>query len=269
MFRIIFLVVALAAGGVAAWLTFSMQGAPAVATTALAVSTQDVLVASADILRGQALAKENVHWQAWPVNAVNASYIRRSVRPDAVETLSGAIVRGRMSSGEPVREEMLIPANSGFLSSTLPSGRRAVAVRISAESTAGGFILPNDRVDVISTAVRDGPTVGEKRHVSVTILKNVPVLAIDQNVDDKKKDEKAKDDKNAPKQVFVGKTATLEVDSKQAEILAAGEAAGPLSLVLRSAADNGDAPLDNPQSSPASTRVQIFRGGQTDAPKTQ
>jgi pilus assembly protein CpaB len=198
MFRIIILMVALVAGGGAAWLALSMQGRPAVATIAQPpppAPVQDVLIAVADLGPGQPLAKEDMRWQSWPESALNAAYIGRSARPDALEALVGSIVRSRMIAGEPIRDEKLIPVNGGFLSAILPSGKRAVAVRITAENTAGGFVLPNDRVDVISTATRPGQSEGQTGHVSRTIIHNVRVLAIDQNIDERSKDERARDEK--------------------------------------------------------------------------
>ena len=73
---------------------------------------------------------------------------------------------------------------SGFLSAILPSGKRAIAVRISAQNTAGGFILPNDRVDVIQTITQQTSPEAPAESVSRTILTNVKVLAIDQTVDE-------------------------------------------------------------------------------------
>jgi pilus assembly protein CpaB len=133
----------------------------------------------------------------------------------------------------------LIPATGSFLATLLPPGMRAVAVRISAENTAGGFILPGDRVDVLVTAA---PLLGgsqkTSQQVTLTILSNVPVLAIDQVVDDK-----SKDDKDKGKAGVVGKTATLELDPPQVEQLATAQASGGvISLALRSVADNGETP---------------------------
>ena len=265
MFRVVLLIVALTAGGGAAWLALAVRGestATAVAQPALPAPMQDVLVAAADVGQGQPLTKDNMRWQSWPESALNPAYIGRSARPDALDTLAGSIVRSRMIAGEPIRDEKLLPLNTGFLSAMLPSGKRAVAVRISAESTAGGFILPNDRVDVLHTSADPGQGDGQTEHVSRTILRNVAILAIDQSIDEKNKDEKNKDTKNK-----IGKTATLELDPQQAEILAAAEATGTLSLALRSAADNGEVPtLDRPQSNRA---VQIVRGGRDEVVKTR
>ena len=265
MFRVVFFIVALAAGGAAAWLALAMRAEPEIATvlqTAPPAPMQDVLVAAADLGQGQALTKENMRWQSWPESALNPAYISRSARPDALLTLAGSIVRSRMITGEPIRDEKLVPLNAGFLSAMLPSGKRAVAVRISAENTAGGFILPNDRVDVLQTVAQQAQSEVQKQHVSRTILRNVPVLAIDQSVDESSKDEKGK-----AKAVFVGKTATLELDPLQAEILTAAEATGTLSLALRSAADNGEVPTATRQQS--SRSVHVIRAGRVEIVKTQ
>ena len=108
-------------------------------------------------------------------------------------------------------------------------GKRAVAVRISAENTAGGFVLPNDRVDVIQHGHPGGSGEGETQHVSRTILSNVRVLAIDQSIDERSKDNKGKDDK-AKEDKSRGSKPICRQDRHprarpaQAEILTTGEA---------------------------------------------
>ena len=237
MLRIVILIAALFAGGIAAWMALAMRGEHNVVTAAAPPTpapVQDVLVAAADLGLGQTLTKENMRWQSWPESALTPAYINRSARPDAIEAkpkgLAGSIVRSRMTSGEPIRDETLVPLNAGFLSAMLPSGKRAVAVRISAQTTAGGFILPSDRVDVVLTVTHE-----KSEPVSSTILRDVLVLAIDQAVD-----ERGKDDTGKMKPAVVGKTATLELDPSQVEIVTAGETQGTLSLALRSGADNGE-----------------------------
>ncbi len=258
MFRIIILIVALVAGGAAAWLALAARPqATAVAQPAQPQPMQDVLVAAKGLGLGQALTKDSMRWQSWPQNMLNSAYITRSAEPDALDKLTGSVLRGRVTSGEPILKEKLVPLNSGFLSAMLPPGRRAVAVRISAETTAGGFILPNDRVDVIHTV--DYQEEGrQNEQVSRTILTNVTVLAIDQSIDESGKDDKTK--------IKVGKTATLELDPQQAEVLAAAEAKGQLSLALRSTADNAEAQTISRQ--PIKT-VRIIRAGHSKIVKVQ
>jgi pilus assembly protein CpaB len=114
------------------------------------------------------------------------------------------------------------------MAAILPSGMRAVSTEISAETGAGGFILPNDRVDVLLTKREKDPNHPATPDVvhSEVILTNVRVLAIDQAP-------KEKDGQNA----VVGKTVTLELKPEQTATLAAARQAGTLSLALRSIAD--------------------------------
>ena len=260
MLRIVLLVIALAAGGAAAWLATHLRSEPAlaeaVAQPAPSSPTQDVLVAATDLEPGQRLLKDSMRWQAWPESALNSTYVTKLARPNAPETLASSYVRYRIGVGEPVRDDKLVRATGGYLSTLLPSGKRAVAVRISAETTAGGLILPNDRVDVLVTI----PQQGRSEHVTRTILRNVPVLAIDQSIDDASKDEKIK-----AKAVAVGKTATLELNQHQAEVLVAGEASGVISLALRSTQDNGDTQESGEQPRPAAVRmsrvIQVYKIG--------
>jgi pilus assembly protein CpaB len=186
-----------------------------------------------------------VSWQAWPATTAAGNFIRKSDRPKALENLTGMIVRAPFVAGEPIREVKLVNSKgSGFMAAILPSGMRAVATQISPESGVGGFILPNDRVDVIMTP-RSKDDSGER--TSETILRNIRVLAIDQNVEEK----------NGQK-VVVGKTATLELTPGQAETLALSHQIGVLSLSLRSIADGT---LEEKTDDSARQNVNIVRFG--------
>ncbi len=251
MLRVVILVVALGAGSLAAWLALSLKPGVAVTTVetpAPPVPMTDILVASSDIPQGQALSESSVRWQSWPKDAVNPGFISRSAKPEAVKALTGAMVRSHFVAGEPIREDKLSQGSSNLLASILSPGKRAVAIRISVESTAGGFILPNDRVDVIQTVAR--PAEGQTENLSRTILTNIRVLAVDQKVDEMK-----------GQATVAGKTATLELSPTQAEAVAAGQASGILSLSLRSAADNDEEPAFK---RPASTSVRFLRAGQSE-----
>ena len=153
----------------------------------------------------------------------------RNERPDATTQITGSIARSPFIAGEPIREPKLVKADgSGFMAAILPTGMRAVSTEISPETGAGGFILPNDRVDVILSKREknaDRPDAADIVNSEI-ILSNVRVLAIDQAP-------KEKDGQNA----VVGKTVTLELKPEQAETLARARQTGTLSLALRSIAD--------------------------------
>jgi pilus assembly protein CpaB len=120
------------------------------------------------------------------------------------------------------------------MAAILPTGMRAVSTDVTPETGAAGFILPNDRVDVIlSRRDREAEkSTGSESHTSDTILVNIRVLAIDQTLGEKD-----------GQKVVIGKTATLELSPRQAETLALSRQLGTLSLALRSLADAGDSTL--------------------------
>src|SRR5690606_29380397 len=102
---------------------------------------------------------------------------------DALEDLRTAIARVAIYDGEPLRRNKLVGDGKSFMSSILPAGKRAIATQISADTSAGGFILPNDYVDVIMTRRADGGAgAGGTGFITETILKNIKVLAIDQTI---------------------------------------------------------------------------------------
>ncbi|WP_407155642.1 Flp pilus assembly protein CpaB [Bradyrhizobium sp. STM 3557] len=227
--RIVVLAIALSAGGVAAYLvsnTDKQQQAPTAPVVQL--PTAEVLVAKVDIGLGQAIKPGDLSWQAWPEAASNV-FIRRSDRPDATNQLVGSIARFPFLTGEPIREQKLVKADgSGFMAAILPTGMRAVSTEISPETGAGGFILPNDRVDVLLTRRQKNPDHPDQSDISISeiILANIRVLAIDQAP-------KEKDGQTT----VVGKTVTLELRPEQTATLTAARSAGSLSLALRSIAD--------------------------------
>ena len=229
--RLVVLGVAVAAGGIAAYLAAGSKAPPPAPVAAVPVlETVEVLVAKSDLTRGQVIQNSDVGWQSWPKDAANSNFIKKSDRPDAINDFVGAIVRVSMLAGDPIRGPYVVMAKgSGFMAAILPKGMRAVAVDISADSGAGGFILPDDRVDVVLTRHDKSAekATGVEKYVSDTILRNVRVLAVDQTIDPKG------DAKTA-----LGKTATLELTESQAEMIELSHQLGTISLTLRSLLDS-------------------------------
>ena len=225
-----------------------------------------VLVAARDLQPGKRLEPADMEWKDWPLDGLNPTYITdgsvalpATEAEDAAETTSnqvegavegaaravervagtgaqadyvGAVVREAFVAGEPIVVRKIVRAgDSGFLAAYLEPGMRAMAIRVSVETAAGGFILPGDRVDVVMTReLRNNnstPDSDGRRHVTSTVMQNVKILAIDQTT-------QAGED-----QAVVGATATLEVSPGDAEVLTLARAEGDLSLMLRSYADAG------------------------------
>lgn len=239
-----------------------------------------VLVATKDLEPGVRLSAADIDWKDWPADGVIPAFITDGSAPapapvksdadkakDAVTEIVtgggkddyvGAVVREPISAGEPITARKIVRAgDSGFMAAYLEPGMRAMAVRVTVETAAGGFILPGDRVDVVLTAEtnRDGAVEGatKSKFASGVVLQNIKVLAIDQAT-------RVGDDAQA----VVGATATLEVRPQDSVLLAQAKSEGELSLSLRSYADTAgpsgatrrpSAAVSQPQA------VRIYRGG--------
>lgn len=226
--RLLILSVAVVAAGLAGLLAMQLAGRGGVVTQVQSVverePTVNVLVSSANLAVGSRIDEKTVHWMPWPQDGVAQGFITETEKPDALKELQGAVVRLPIFEGEPIRPEKVADSNSRILSALLPAGKRAVATEISVATGAGGFILPNDRVDVIM--VRKGQ--GTDKFITENVLNNVRVLAIDQQIQEKEDGSKA----------VVGTTATLELTPDQSKVLiVAQQMADRLSLTLRSVAD--------------------------------
>ncbi len=234
-----------------------------------------MLTARRDLPVGARIAVSDVSWQAFPPNAINPAWITQGVRAlpaphilgptparaevpghdaSALQQVTGAVVREPFLAGEPIIERKIVRGGQGgYLSVTLQPGMRAVAVPVNAETGVGGFILPGDRVDVILTRKADqpggasGPNPGS---IAQTILRNVRVLAIDQQV------QPAKDSKT-----IVGGSATLEVPERDVEMLLGAKGGGELALALRSYADLGGPEGEGAGSRSGGASVRFIRAG--------
>lgn len=221
--RIIVLGLALVAAGGAAFLVRGMLGGgtPAVeAKPQPVIPMSEVLVASSNLTPGQGLAVELVHWEKWPSASVDPAFITHQAAGSIEAAVKGTVVRAPILQGQPITTTAVVRGDaSGFMAATLGEGMRAVSITISPDSSAGGFILPNDRVDVILTR---RPSGNVTTAYAKTIVTNLRVLAVDQTY---------KQEKDT--RTVVGKTATVEVTPDQAEVIAGAAVSGQLSLALR------------------------------------
>lgn len=255
----------------------SAPATTAASATPAATPMVKVLVAQHDLPVGTRLTAADLTWQEWPAANINAAFITdgagAQVAPTgaagaakkaadaagnlfggaAMQSIIGAVVREPVLQGEPVIARKIVKAGEGnFMSVVLTPGMRAMAVPVSVDSAAGGFIMPGDRVDVVLS--RDA---GDKGITTGTVLRNLRVLAIDQAA------EPAKDTKT-----IVGAVATLEVAASDSEVLAAAQAeakkGGSLVLALRAYTDAG-APAGSGGGGPSGPgrTVRVFRAGQS------
>lgn len=253
--RIILLVVALLAGGLAAFLavrgTAPQQVMVEGPTQIIEEQKAKVLVAKLPIGVGQRLTADAIEWQDWPEFAVRPEYISQAVLPDAPTKMLDAIARFEFFPGEPIIDKKLVHSDQGYLSAVLTKGMRGVSVPVSADAAAGGFVLPNDRVDVVLS--RGG--------ISQTILANVKVLAIGTRLGEAGTTGAPADPENPRADVFQGGTiATLELTPAQGELIINAAKIGTLSVVLRSIADFAPTPGDTAKSE-TSRAIKMIRFG--------
>lgn len=233
-----------------------------------------VLVAKHDMAVGFRISATDMGWQDWPMDALNPTFVTNGavaapppvsasekvakkaaqVTQDLVlaagpmQAFDGGIVKEALISGEPITTRKVIRAGgSNYMAVVLLPGMRAMSIPVNAETAAGGFILPGDRVDVLQS--RPGPE--GKGFITETLMRNLRVLAIDQ------KPEAEKDAK-----AIVGALAVLEVPAADTVILAKGKAQGEMQLVLRSYADLGGGAGPGVVQRGA-TGLKVYRGGQS------
>ena len=246
IFRIIALVLGIGLLGFAAFLILKPQPKPVepvaptapVATAPAEPAAVDVLVAATALPVGHTLAPADLVWRPLPADAVTPDMVRRSDDPDGMAKQVGGIVKMGLLAGDAIRLDRLIRREtSGFLAALIAPGKRAFAISIDTKgtATAGNFILPNDRVDIIRSYQ------GPEGLNSETILRGIRVLAVGPSVQEA--------GTNAS-----GETATVEVDLRQAELLATAQRTGQISLALRRADD-----IDGEDTSVSELSVTIYR----------
>lgn len=206
-----------------------------------AVAMAEVVVAARDIPMGSVLQNGDLRFDRWPA-ASAAKFVVRRDGDDPRTQFVGQTAKRDMVEGEPVTVLALRKNSSGMMAGLLTPGNRAVSIPVTNTTAAAGFVTPGDRVDVLLAAdvMRTAGNEAERkgamvRYAAETVLTDVRVLAIDQNTN-RAKEGGAQE----------GKTATLEVTPKQAEILAAASMLGSLSLVLRSADNAAVSPPATP-----------------------
>lgn len=206
-------------------------GGSEVEQAAAPVAGQNVLVATRDLPQGALLASADYEWRNYADNIVAESFVTESATPDALTSLVGNVTRRAIAAGEPIQRTAIIaPGEGSAMAAQVPVGYRAVAVEISDASAAGGFIQPNDRVDVILTTTTsvETPAGGTRDEVRTdVILEDVRVLAVGSVSRPQTPDAEEGQEPND------GATAVLELGQQDARTIAMAEELGDLRLALR------------------------------------
>jgi len=265
---LVFAAVILAGGTAYLLKTYLSSQEAEIASKAPKAPTTQVLVAKSDVPAGTTINQSNTEWRAWPEDALESGYLVKTNKTDPLTDIvkDNHVTRRALLKGDPVTMAKLYkPDNAGFMRGSLRPGMRAIAVKSTVDSASSGFILPGDQVDVILThnllrraMERTGATSDKflgLEYTSETILEDIRVLAVDQNVNELQNG------------AVVGKTILLEVTPKQAEIVNTAKVMGTLYLALRSAesgvAQTGAHFTTDVEVSPLLSNFESFMSGST------
>jgi pilus assembly protein CpaB len=210
---------AVTAGGALAYGTYNyVQRQP---TAAASFPTHPVVIAAADLGIGTELRREDLKAIDWPANAVPAGAFSS---PD--EIVGRGLVLPVIQN-EPIVPLKLASKEAGAgLPPVIPTGLRALSVRVNEVIGVAGYVTPGTRVDVVTTI---NPTNAQGEVTSKVVLNNVQVLAAGTKLEQSPADKK-------PITVTV---VTLLVDPDQAERLTLASTEGKIQLALRNPLDSG------------------------------
>lgn len=225
-----------------------------------------VMVASNELIVGKRLDKNSFRWQEWPIKTLQKTYITEAMKKEADEMV-GSLIRQHVNAGEPIVRENLAGGKTGFLSAMIGENLRAFSIPLDARSSISGKVLPDDFVDVI-VAFRDQ---GSKNYRAKTVVQKVRVLEINGNLDPNVTEESGK---SKPQGI------TLEVSSRQAEMLAAALKEGSPVISLHSMASDSVQLIEEEEkpvvqqivkgvSTPEKNTVEVIRAGEKETVEMQ
>ena len=182
------------------------------------VATRSIVIAAGPLRFGTHLSAGALREVAWPEEAIPAGTFGTIAD---LMSAGNRIVLASIEKNEPIlRTKVTGPGQKATLSAVIQDGMRAVTIRVNDVDGVGGFVLPNDRVDVLLTRQSERAT-----GMNDVVIQNARVLAVDQLADD------------AADRPTVVKAVTLEVDTISAQKIALSASLGSLSLMLRRAGE--------------------------------
>lgn len=175
------------------------------------VEREPVIVASQEIPAGTPIEEQHITSKLLEVEWRNEGQFSTE------EELIGQVVATTIFPGEVLHQNRLAVAGEGStLASLIPENKRAVTIRVNDVIGVAGFLLPGNRVDVLNTIKYSATSAN-----TVTVLKDIKVLAVDQT---------ARSKENKP---IIVRAVTLEVSPKDAEKLLTAKSKGEIQLTLR------------------------------------
>jgi pilus assembly protein CpaB len=197
-----------------------------------------LVVASRPITLGEKIQTKSLDFAEWPRKFAPKGHFVK------LEDVQGQVARQAIFAGEPIVQGRIAKHDKGStLSAIIPVNKRAVTIRVNDVVGVAGFILPGNRVDILSTRNVGG------RATTITLLESMKVLAVDQSIGDKDK----------PTLV---RAVTLEATPEEGEILVQARNEGSLQLALRNTADVAIAEKPKPQPVKEKEKVKVVEAPQ-------
>jgi pilus assembly protein CpaB len=220
---LIVLLVALGAASAASWGVY--RAISRIPVREVEIATAHAVVAASSLPMGTLLTRENVKLVAWPAQTPLAG---------GFDSLDAVVDRGLIapvSENEPLTESKLAPREAGAgLSPAIPSGMRAMSVRVNEVIGVAGFVVPGTRVDVLVT-IRQ-----EDQSRTQVVLDNVQVLSAGTRYD---QENARQEGKPIPSTVV-----TLLVSPEDAERITLAQTEGQIMLALRNPLDTDPTETD-------------------------
>ncbi|MBM2802482.1 MAG: Flp pilus assembly protein CpaB [Deltaproteobacteria bacterium] len=216
------LVIAVFFGLIAAYGIYNFLSDRQKESDSLRASNQDIVVAAQDIppgttLNDEAIKKGLIKTTPWPKSSVPAGAF------SSPQQIVGKVNRVKILANEPILESRLAGEGAG-LTVRLEAGKRALAVRVDEIIGVSGFIVPDDRVDIILTTTPVGGNQDSK--VSKIVLQNKRVLSVAQSTE--QKDGKPQ----------IARSITLELTPEESEKLTLASSEGQIVMALRGLGDD-------------------------------
>lgn len=193
--------------------------------------TAGYFVAARPLPKGTLAREEDFTVRSVPPEGVPQGAILETLESKA--GLPGSLIRKFVEAGSPVTlQDILRPRDRGFLASVLAPDSLAISIKVDEESGVSGLIRPGDHADVVLTQVfeKADPV---RRALSETILRNVRVIAIDQEIVQGARPIGGMAGKQA-------QTVSLELTQEQVKKVTVAKQLGTLSLAVRAAVDQWD-----------------------------
>jgi pilus assembly protein CpaB len=210
--------------------------------------TAKVVVAGKDVPLGTKLTEADVTTVLMP-----KKLLPEGTFADPKEVI-GQSLKASVSGKMPILKDMVGPGEG--LEGIIPSGYRAVAVKVDEFTSVAGLLRPGSKVDVMATFNfrKDG---GGSETISKLVLQDVEVRAVGQEY-------RSENMENVSAKVKPSRSVTLLVKSEQAEALQLAASTGTIRLALRSATEDS-----SPSQSKGMTLSQLLRlNGQGEHPTT-